>query len=92
MVQSTILKVAEDGTLAISQNLLAELGVGPQEEVEVIIRDGTLVVRRPHGEVLLTDEDRARWQRVEELLQKTLAGADWDEIHAGRADCPNRDF
>ncbi|MGQ9625371.1 MAG: hypothetical protein ACUVV0_00505 [Anaerolineae bacterium] len=88
MVQTIKIRVAEDGTLTIPPELVAELEVGPEGEVEIVVRDSSLLLQRPRS----SQEKREQWERIEQLLKEGLANADWEEIHAGREDCPNRCF
>ena len=88
MPRTVKVKVAEDGTLTIPSELVAELGVEPLGEVEVTVRDSSLLLKKS----LSPQEEREMWERLEQLLREGLAGADWEEIHAGREDCPNRCF
>ena len=94
MAQTIKVRVAEDGTLTIPPELVAEMGVGPEGEVEVISQNGTLVLRQPREKeetLKLSEEERARLRRMQRLLEETFAEADWEEIHAARED-PYRCF
>ncbi len=87
---SKIIKVSDDGTIKIPPEIWQEAGVVPPEEVKIQV-DAHRITLLPRREpVPLTEEDRARFDRIANLLRESFAGVDvkqaWDEIHAGRKD------
>lgn len=77
-------RVDKDGGIRIPPAILNELGVIPTQEVEVMVTP--LRVNKPITPVKLTDEDRARLERIGELIEETFKGMDMEYVHEGRRD------
>ncbi|MBI4673945.1 MAG: hypothetical protein HY741_20050 [Chloroflexi bacterium] len=77
-------KADENGNVEIPSSLWRELGIEPNQEVEVMVTP--LKVNKPATPVKLTDEDRARLKRIGELIEETFAGMDWEYVREGRRD------
>ncbi len=77
-------KADENGNVEIPTSFWRELGIEPNQEVEVMVTP--LKVNKPVTPVKLTDEDRARLKRIGELIKETFAGMDWEYVLEGRRD------
>ena len=77
-------KVEADGGVHIPPVVLQGLGATPQQEVEVMVT--LLPVKKPVTPIKLTDEDRARLKRIGNLIEKSFAGMDWEQVREGRRD------
>ena len=87
---STIVKVADDGTIKIPPEIWKEAGVALPEEVKIEVSERRITLFPRKEPVPLTEADRENLERIGELLRESFAGADakeaWEEIHAGRRD------
>lgn len=83
---ATLVKVKadENGIVQLPPTFWRELGLEPNQEVEVMVTP--LRVNKPITPVKLTDEDRARLKRIGELVEETFAGMDMDYVREGRRD------
>lgn len=83
---ATLVKVKadENGNVEIPSSFWRQLGIEPNQEVEVMVTP--LKVNKPVTPVKLTDEDRARLKRIGELIEETFKGMDMDYVREGRRD------
>ncbi len=77
-------QVEADGTVRIPRDVWKALDIKPPQEVELALSVKPAALS--HGPVPLTQEDRERLERIGELIDKTFAGMDWEEIHRARRD------
>lgn len=83
---STVVKVADDGTIKIPPEIWQEAGITPPEEVKIEVgaKQITLLPRREP--VPLSDADRKNLKRIGELIKETFAGMNWEDAHRARRD------
>lgn len=77
-------KADENGNVEIPTSFWREIGIEPNQEVEVMVTP--LKVNKPVTPVKLTDADRARLKRIGELIEETFKGMDLDYVREGRRD------
>jgi bifunctional DNA-binding transcriptional regulator/antitoxin component of YhaV-PrlF toxin-antitoxin module len=85
MSETTLIKVDHDGAITIPRDVVQTLGLGPDDRVRLEPREGgARLFGIKSSPVPLSAEDRQRWEQITQLLQETLADADWEEIHSHR--------
>jgi antitoxin component of MazEF toxin-antitoxin module len=68
-------RVAEDGTITVPDQVVRMLRLLPRQAVTIVARGESIVLSPSPGEKL---------KEAGRMLRETLAGVEWHEIEAGR--------
>jgi len=71
------LQIADDGTLAIPDDLIRGLRLSPGQ---------TIIVEARQDAIVLVPSDKERLEHIGHLLRTVLADVEWSEIEVGRRD------
>ncbi len=82
----TIVKVSEDGTIKIPDEIWQEAGLARPDEVKVEVNAHQITLVPTPEETTAPEDDRENLKRIRELIHETFADIDWQEIHRARKD------